>query len=246
MRITRDELENLKYKDVINKIKDAVNSEDKEFIMSVIPIYDYFIEEAGEIGEDIYEDFIYLLEDSKLFEDKSIALELAKYGYEVPKELYENDEEVILTTIKSGNALGGFDLASNSLMNNKDFLINMISNIEDVITLNDLLCEIRLDKGYSVFPEQVLHDGTIEQFITAKINEVKEKERSSNEEETPSSPSNNGKTSKDVAKDEIETNATKMTTKVDAIKRAIIGRIIKKRRKIDLERNKIKANNKVL
>ena len=69
---------------------------------------------------------------------------------------------------------------------------------------------------------------------------------SSNDEETPSSPSNNGETSKNTGKDKIDTNATKMTTKADAIKRAIIGRIIKKRRKIDLERNKIKASNKVL
>ena len=36
------------YKNIKNKIKDAVKNENKEFIMSVIPIYDYFIEEAGE------------------------------------------------------------------------------------------------------------------------------------------------------------------------------------------------------
>ena len=56
-------------------------------------------------------------------------------------------------------------MASNDLVNNKDFTIRMISESEDTITLNDLLCEIHFDKDYSVFPKQVLQDGKIEQYI---------------------------------------------------------------------------------
>ena len=112
MTITRDELKSLKYEDIINKIKEAVKREDKEFIMSIIPLFDHFAEEAADKGRDIYGELKDYLEDSEIIKDRNIALKLAEYGYAVPEDLYpgrggDGGNRDVFPFHRDGRYLGG-------------------------------------------------------------------------------------------------------------------------------------------
>lgn len=182
MKITKEQIESMEYDGIIKMLKDAVESGDKEFIMSVIPLYDFFIEDAEIAGGNIYEDFLYLFENSNIFEDRDIALELAKYGYELPKDLYGDDKEVILETFKSGDIYYGFRLANDNVLKNKEFVMSMISEIHDYHGLLDLYDEFVLQDECSPIPLYLFEDEEFMQFIKNRLDELKEKKEQEKED----------------------------------------------------------------
>ena len=234
MKIKKEQLENLGYEDIRKMIMSAVERGDKEFIMSVIPLYwEYCVDNSDYINEE----FMELFEDSNLFEDREIALELAKNGYIVPKDLYENDEEIILETIKAGSMYEGMDLASDDLRKNKDFVIRMISMVNDYILLKEIL------NGDPAIPEIVLENDEIEQFVTTRIQEFKEKEES-HEEPKPLEDM----TLEELQKTEQD-NDERIGDNNEAIRQALIQRIREQQKIIaaqETEINELKSQKKEL
>ena len=90
---------------------------------------------------------------------------LAEFGYQVPKELYENDEEIILTAVNaSGGYRNGFNLASDKLLNDKNFVKRMINQIVDYETLEEIAAYIKYVSEDGLLPNEVVEDGEIERI----------------------------------------------------------------------------------
>lgn len=92
MKITFDEYEKLDNEAIKEMIRNAVKREDKEFIMSIIPFYD---------NGGLEEDDLYLELNESILSDRDILLEMARNGHHLPKDLVENDQELVLEVTKS-------------------------------------------------------------------------------------------------------------------------------------------------
>ena len=168
MQLSEEQIKNMEWEDVEKTVKRAVENGDMEFITSTLPLVDLYW--------DLDADYFLLNFGHDLFKDRDIALQLAKCGQQVPADLYENDEEMILASVSaSGRWDNGFLLASDKYINDKEFVKKMFAEIDDYEYLSELLGEYS-SFGFldSLLPEQVLEDGEIEQFIRNRIQELEE------------------------------------------------------------------------
>lgn len=163
MKLTEEQIENMEWEDMEKIIKDAIESRDMEFITSTLPYVDDYFNLDG--------DYFVSNFDHDLFKDRDMALLLAKLAQIMPKDLYENDEEMVLTTVSApSGAYRGFYLASDELLHNKNFVMQMISNIyADSDELEEILSN--LDE----IPSEVLKDEEYKKFIKNIIQELREK-----------------------------------------------------------------------
>lgn len=163
MKLTEEQIENMEWEDMEKIIKDAIESRDMEFITSTLPYVDDYFNLDG--------DYFVSNFDHDLFKDRDMALLLAKLAQIMPKDLYENDEEMVLATVSApSGAYRGFYLASDELLHNKNFVMQMISNIyADSDELEEILSN--LDE----IPSEVLKDEEYKKFIKNIIQELREK-----------------------------------------------------------------------
>ena len=150
MKLTEEQIENIEWEDMEKVIKDAIESRDMEFLTSTLPYVDAYF--------DLDADYFLSSFDYDIFKDRDMALLLAKLGQHVPKDLYENDEEMILAaTSATGRWDYGFLLASDEYINNKEFVKKMFAEIDDYEYLSELIGEYS-SYGYldSLLPESVL------------------------------------------------------------------------------------------
>lgn len=165
MKLSEEQIENMEWEDIEKIIKDAIESRDMEFITSSLPYVDAYFNLDG--------DYFVSNFDHDIFKDRDMALSLAKLAQIMPKDLYENDQEMVLTTVSApSGAYRGFYLASDELLHNKNFVMQMISNIyaADSDELEEILDN--LDE----IPAEVLEDEEYKEFIKNRIQELKEKE----------------------------------------------------------------------
>lgn len=177
MKLSREQIENMESEDIEKIIKNAIESRDMEFLTSTLPdVHEHFIIE----GESFWTPNYFLSNfDHDVFKDRDIALMLVKLGQEIPKDLYENDEEMILAAVSvRGCWLNGFALASDKYINDKEFVKKMIVEIDDY-DLSDVLFNLE----YNLVPEHVLEDGEIEQIVRNRFQELKEKKTQYKENE---------------------------------------------------------------
>ena len=122
MKLSEEQIENMEWEDMEKVIRDAIESRDMEFITSTLPYVDAYFNLDGDYFESNF--------DHDLFKDREMSLHLAKLAQIMPKDLYENDEEMILATVSApSGAYRGFYLASDELLHNKNFVMQMISHI---------------------------------------------------------------------------------------------------------------------
>lgn len=170
MKLSEEQIENMEWEDMEKIIKDAIESRDMEFITSTLPYVDaYFMLD----GDYFVSNF-----DHDIFKDRDMALHLAELAQIMPKDLYENDEEMILTTVSAPSGqYRGFYLASDELLNNKEFVKKMFDSIDDYEVLAEILqYDLNPEWGSDLLPKQVLEGGEIEQFVKDRIQELEEKE----------------------------------------------------------------------
>lgn len=171
MKLTEEQIENMEWEDMEKIIKDAIESRDMEFITSTLPYVDTYFNLDGDYFVSNFE--------HDLFKDRDMALLLAKLAQIMPKDLYENDEEMVLATVSApSGAYRGFYLASDELLHNKNFVMQMISNIyADSDELEEILDN--LDE----IPAEVLEDEEYKKFIKNTIQELREKKAQDKENE---------------------------------------------------------------
>ena len=171
MKLTEEQIENMEWEDMEKIIKDAIESRDMEFITSTLPYVDAYFNLDGDYFVSNFE--------HDLFKDRDMALLLAKLAQIMPKDLYENDEEMVLATVSApSGAYRGFYLASDELLHNKNFVMQMISNIyADSDELEEILDN--LDE----IPADVLEDEEYKKFIKNTIQELREKKAQDKENE---------------------------------------------------------------
>lgn len=171
MKLTEEQIENMEWEDMEKIIKDAIESRDMEFITSTLPYVDAYFNLDGDYFVSNFE--------HDLFKDRDMALLLAKLAQIMPKDLYENDEEMVLATVSApSGAYRGFYLASDELLHNKNFVMQMISNIyADSDELEEILDN--LDE----IPAEVLEDEEYKKFIKNTIQELREKKAQDKENE---------------------------------------------------------------
>lgn len=166
MKLSEEQIENIEWEDMKKMLDDAIKSGDKEFITSVLPLLeDYY---ADVVFWDYFEPYF----GNDLFKDRDIALLLVDYGYSVPENLYGNDEEVILRAVASPGAyFNGFYLANDELLHDKNFVMKMLSQLDDPMAFEEVAHNIDDE-----VPREVLEDEEYKEFIKNRIQELKEKE----------------------------------------------------------------------
>lgn len=165
MKLSEEQIENIEWEDMKKMLDDAIKSGDKEFITSVLPLLeDYY---ADVVFWDYFEPYF----GNDLFKDRDIALLLVDYGYSVPENLYGNDEEVILRAVASPGAyFNGFYLANDELLHDKNFVMKMLSQLDDPMAFEEVAHNIDDE-----VPREVLEDEEYKEFIKNRIQELKEK-----------------------------------------------------------------------
>lgn len=173
MKITKDQIKNMKSEDIEIMIKDAIEKGDKEFIINIIPLLDFYNFELVGVFEQIPTNcFIsYFESNNDLIKDRDIVMTLVKYGFDVPKELYGDDEEILLLAAKEGWLGHGFELASDERLRDKEFAKKMFSRVTD----DRLLDDFRSDYVDNLYFDGFLEYDEINQLIEAREQELKDR-----------------------------------------------------------------------